>query len=111
MDRDPVKRRDDFVLGDCFGTACAPAVIDAVETFMKARGYAIGRNDPYAGGFTTRHYGRPQAGRHALQIEINRRLYMDERRIERSSGFAALVQHLEELIRDRCRIASALPAS
>jgi N-formylglutamate amidohydrolase len=111
MDRDPGKRRVDFVLGDCFGTACASSLIDAVDAFMKSRGYAVGRNDPYAGGFTTRHYGRPQTGRHALQIEINRGLYMDEKRIERSPGFAALARHLDELIQYLSGIASALPAS
>jgi len=110
MDRDPGKRRVDFVLGDCFGTACAPSLIGAVEAFLKARGYAVGRNDPYAGGFTTRHYGRPDQGRHALQIEINRGLYMDEMRIERSRGFAGLARHLDELIEYLSRTAADLPA-
>src|SRR5690606_23318101 len=82
MDRDPGRRRVDFILGDCFGAACAPVVIGEVESFLRAQGYAVGRNDPYAGGFTTRHYGRPGHGRHARQIEINRGLYMDELRIE-----------------------------
>jgi N-formylglutamate amidohydrolase len=111
MDRDPGKRRVDFVLGDCFGTACAASLIEAVDTFLKARGYAIGRNDPYAGGFTTRHYGRPEAGRHALQIEINRGLYMDEQRIERSPGFAGLARHLDELIQHLAKISATLPKS
>ena len=111
MDRDPGKRRVDFVLGDCFGASCAPAVMSGVETFLKARGYAVGRNAPYAGGFTTRHYGRPDRGRHTLQIEINRGLYMDEMRIERSDGFAALKRNLDGLIAEVARIAAALPAA
>jgi N-formylglutamate amidohydrolase len=111
MDRDPGKRRVDFVLGDCFGTACAPELIDAVEAFMKSKGYAAGRNDPYAGGFTTRHYGRPSKGQHALQIEINRGLYMDEQRIKHSAGFASLARDLELLIQYVARLAPSLPAS
>jgi N-formylglutamate amidohydrolase len=110
MDRDPGKRRVDFVLGDCFGASCAPAVMNGVESFLKARGYAVARNTPYAGGFTTRHYGRPDRNRHALQIEINRGLYMDEQRIERSAGFAALKRSLDALIAEVARIAAALPA-
>lgn len=109
MDRDPGKRRLDFVLGDCFGASCAPMAMAAVEEFLKKRGYAVGRNDPYAGGFTTRHYGRPEAGRHALQIEINRALYMDELRIERSAGFAPLVRDLDGLIVAIVAMAAELP--
>jgi N-formylglutamate amidohydrolase len=111
MDRDPGKRRVDFVLGDCFGASCAPAVMSEADAFLSGKGYAVGRNDPYAGGFTTRHYGRPDRGRHTLQIEINRGLYMDELRIERSAGFASLKRTLDDLIGALARIAAALPAS
>lgn len=109
MDRDSGKRRADFILGDCFGSSCAPAIIDAVEAHLKAQGYAVGRNDPYAGGFVTRHYGRPQAGRHALQIEVNRDLYMDEMRIEKNAGFATLARGIEALIRRIAEIAQEAP--
>lgn len=77
-DRDAGRRRVDMVLGDCHGAACAPAIAALAETTLRDMGYAVARNDPYAGGHTTRHYGRPASGRHALQIEINRALYMDE---------------------------------
>ena len=50
---------------------------------MRERGYVVSRNKPYAGGFITEHYGNPAAGLHAIQLEINRALYMDERRFER----------------------------
>lgn len=110
MDRDPGRRRVDFVLGDCFGAACAPVVTDTVERALKAQGYAVGRNAPYAGGFTTRDYGRPKTGRHALQIEINRGLYMDEERIEKSAGFAALKRNLDALIRAVASLSAELPA-
>ncbi|MBI3453445.1 MAG: N-formylglutamate amidohydrolase [Rhodospirillales bacterium] len=99
MDRDPGRRRVDFVLGDCFGAACAPIVIGTAETFLESRGYTVARNDPYAGGFVTRHYGHPREGRHALQIEINRALYMDETRIEKTAGFQKLADNLVALMR------------
>lgn len=98
MDRDPGKRRVDFVLGDAFGTSCAPWLIDWTDSFLRGLGHTVTRNDPFAGGFITRHYGRPAKGCHALQIEINRRLYMDEERIERGPGFAKLVRHLSEFV-------------
>jgi N-formylglutamate amidohydrolase len=75
--------RVDVVLGDCHGTSCAPELVETAQRFLAARGYAVVRNAPYAGGFTTGHYGRPAEGGHALQIELNRGLYMDERLIER----------------------------
>ena len=98
MDRDPGRRRLDFVLGDCFGAACAPPVIAAAESCLRNMGYAVGRNDPYAGGFITRHYGTPTAARHALQIEINRGLYMDEIAIAKAPGFAKLAADLAVLV-------------
>ncbi len=98
LDRDPGKRRVDFVLGDAHGTSCAPWLTDWTDGFLRGLGYTVTRNDPFAGGFITRHYGRPAQGRHALQIEINRRLYMDEERIERSPGFERLARHLGEFV-------------
>jgi N-formylglutamate amidohydrolase len=109
MDRDPGRRRLDFVLGDCFGAACAPGVIDAAERCLADLGYAVGRNDPYAGGFITRHYGAPATGRHALQIEINRGLYMDEIDIAKAPGFAKLAADLEILVAALARVAADLP--
>ncbi|MFO1162699.1 MAG: N-formylglutamate amidohydrolase [Reyranellaceae bacterium] len=75
--------RVDIVLGDNHGEACAPELVDWVERWLADRGLKVQRNQPYAGGFTTQRYGRPGLGRHALQIEINRALYMDELRHER----------------------------
>jgi N-formylglutamate amidohydrolase len=57
-------------------------------------GYTVSRNKPYAGGFITEHYGNPSVGIHAIQLEVNRALYMDERRYERSANFARLAEHL-----------------
>ncbi len=88
----------DIVLGDAHGTACAPLATRLVERDLAQRGYAVRRNDPYAGGFVTRHYGRPREGVHALQIEIARSLYMDETRIERLPRFSALQADIAALI-------------
>ncbi len=111
MDRDPGRRRLDFVLGDCFGAACAPVVTQTAEAVLKKMGYAVGRNDPYAGGFITRHYGVPKRGRHALQIEINRQLYMDETAIARASGFQTLRENLARLVAELARLAPSLPGA
>ncbi|WP_207455380.1 N-formylglutamate amidohydrolase [Azospirillum sp. SYSU D00513] len=92
-------RRADIVLGDCYGTACAPALIDTAETVLRDLGYAVGRNAPYAGGYTTRHYGQPRQGVHALQIEISRDLYMNEATLERLPFLPVLARHMGELIR------------
>ena len=86
----------DIVLGDRYGTSCWTALTDAVEATLRARGYAVVRNKPYAGGFITEHYGEPALGRHALQIEVNRALYMDERTLSRRAGFAGVAADLRD---------------
>jgi N-formylglutamate deformylase len=88
----------DFVLGDAHGTACAPRATRLVEEALTGMGYRVRRNDPYAGGYVTRHYGRPREGVHALQIEVARPLYMDEARIERLPRMASLQRDLTRLI-------------
>lgn len=99
MDSDRGKRRVDFVLGDRFGTSCASAVIGAAETEVKRLGHSVQRNVPYAGGYTTANYGQPRQGVHALQIEVNRALYMDEDTVTRTSGFERVRADVGRLIR------------
>jgi N-formylglutamate amidohydrolase len=89
--------RPDFVLGDRFGASCMPELVDCATATLQRLGYAVCRNKPYAGGFITEHYGRPARGLHALQIEVNRALYMDERRLEPHGAFARLSSDLGEL--------------
>lgn len=89
--------RPEFVIGDRYGTSCAGAVTEVVEQALREMGYTVSRNKPYAGGFITEHYGNPAAGLHALQLEINRALYMDERRHERAAGFERLSADIEKL--------------
>ena len=92
------QRQADFVLGDAHGTACSPRITRFVERTLSDLGYSVRRNDPYAGGFITRHYGRPRERVHALQIEITRELYMDEARIERLPRFGATREDIGALI-------------
>jgi N-formylglutamate amidohydrolase len=89
--------RADIVLGDRYGTSCVGAVPETIEATLRGLGYTVSRNKPYAGGFITEHYGNPVVGLHAVQLEINRALYMDERRYERSGSFARLTADLEIL--------------
>lgn len=87
--------RSDIVIGDRYGTSCVAAVAETAEQVLRSFGYSVSRNKPYAGGFITEHYGNPSAGLHALQIELNRALYMDERSHERISGFRRLATDIE----------------
>jgi len=89
--------RPDFVLGDRFATSCMPALVEQTASCLRSMGYSVCRNKPYAGGFITEHYGRPRRGLHALQIEVNRALYMDEQKLELHSGFADLRKNLASL--------------
>jgi N-formylglutamate amidohydrolase len=89
--------RADIVIGDRYGTSCLSIIADTIEVTLRERGYSVSRNKPYAGGFITEHYGNPAAGLHSIQLEVNRALYMDERRLERSSSFAKVAKDLEAL--------------
>jgi len=97
MDEDAGRRRFDVVLGDRHGTTCTPALMDVVEQFFADVGYGVVRNNPYAGGYTTQHYGAPANGVHALQIELNRAIYMDESSIARNSNLPRLAGHMAAL--------------
>jgi N-formylglutamate amidohydrolase len=98
MDRDTGTSRVDFVLGDCHGTACGSVVIETAAAELERLGYNVARNAPYSGGFVTRHYGRPTQSIHALQIEINRALYMDEGRIRRGAHLPRLAEEMHGMI-------------
>ncbi len=97
----------DIVLGDRFGTSCDRIFVDAAEYELKRSGYAVERNKPYAGGFITEHFGKPSCGSHALQIEINRALYMDERTLRPTAAFADVSRHLTDTIKALVTLAGA----
>lgn len=99
LDREGVAKAD-VILGDRFGTSAAGYIIDIAEAAFTRLGLRVTRNRPYAGGFITEHYGAPGSGVHALQIEINRALYMDEATLEPNAGFAALEQVIAAAMAD-----------
>jgi N-formylglutamate deformylase len=88
----------DIVLGDAHGAAALPRTTRAAERILADLGYRVRRNDPYAGGYVTRHYGRPREGVQALQIEIARRLYLDEARVVKTAGFPQVRADMAQLV-------------
>ncbi|ODT05595.1 MAG: N-formylglutamate amidohydrolase [Mesorhizobium sp. SCN 65-20] len=92
--------RPDFIVGDRFGTSASSALSERAIGLLASMGYTVAHNKPYAGGFITEHYGRPARNLHALQIEINRGLYMDERTLEKSPGFYALADDIARFSAD-----------
>ena len=90
----------DFVVGDRYGTSSAVEFVEVLERAMRARGFIVQRNKPYAGGYITEHYGTPLAGIHAIQIEVNRAIYMNEGRLERNARFALMASDITAIIGD-----------
>lgn len=94
----PVANGHDVVLGDRHGNACAPELSDRIEAALRTAEFSVARNSPYAGGYTTSHYGRPTENFHAVQIELNRGLYLVEKRIEKSDGFEPCLTAIQTFI-------------
>jgi N-formylglutamate amidohydrolase len=91
-------RRPDFILSDRESTTCAPAMLEAVQGYLTGLGYRVEVNTLFKGAEIVRRHGRPNEGRHSLQIEINRALYMDETSLEKTDGFATLKDNLTGLV-------------
>jgi N-formylglutamate amidohydrolase len=96
----------DVVLGDRHGAACDPAISDLAEAGFRAEGFSVLRNKPYAGGFITQNHGAPVQARHALQIELNRGLYMNEVTLEKTPRFGTLQHSLARVV---ARLLTSLP--
>lgn len=92
--------RPDFIIGDRFGRSCSEQLTQAAIELLQRLGYTVAHNKPYAGGFITEHYGRPAAACYALQIEINRSLYMNEQSLQKLVGFDALCADLYQFLSD-----------
>ena len=90
--------RPEIVLGDRFGAAASGQIVDRIEAAFAAAGLRVARNAPFAGAFVTQHYGRPARGQHAVQIEIDRALYMNERVIRPNGNFKAFAALLNEVM-------------
>jgi N-formylglutamate deformylase len=91
-------RRPDVVLGDRFGAAASGDVMDRVEAAFQAAGFVVTRNTPFAGAYITQAYGRPSRGQHAVQVEIDRSIYMSERLIRPSAQFEDVKARLRTVI-------------
>lgn len=91
--------RPHFVIGDRFGTSCAPEVTRVITRALSAAGCDVQANRPYAGGFITEHYGRPPTGVHAIQVEINRALYLHEATLQPSADFGTCARIVEGMVR------------
>jgi N-formylglutamate amidohydrolase len=101
----------DVALGDRFGRSCGTAFMDVAAELLAARGLLVARNQPYAGGFITEHYGRPLEGWHALQVEFRRQLFMDESSGLAHAGAARLQALLMELVGVLAEVVSATAVS
>lgn len=92
------RTRPDVVIGDRYGTSCASELTDFAGAVLTRLGYSVSRNKPYAGGFITEHYGQPSRAMHAMQIEFNRALYMDEKTLAETAGLADLKADVAKLV-------------
>lgn len=92
--------RPDIVLGDRFGAAASGEIVDRIEAAFAAAGLTVARNTPFAGAFVTQAYGRPSRRQHAVQVEIDRGIYMDERRVRPNRNFDAFRATLRGVIRE-----------
>jgi N-formylglutamate deformylase len=90
--------RADFVLGDRDGTTCEARFTEFARETLAAMGYSVKVNDPYKGVELVRAYSDPKNGRHSLQIEINKRLYLEEGSLRKSIGFSRLQKNLGDLL-------------
>lgn len=97
-------RRPDVVLGDRFGTAASPDVVDRIEAAFIAAGFIVTRNAPFAGAYITQAYGKPAKGQHAVQVEIDRSLYMNEQLIRPNGDFDAVQAALRSVVEDVAKI-------
>ena len=93
-------RRPDVVLGDRFGAAASGDVVDRIEAAFAAAGFVVTRNAPFAGAYITQAYGKPAIGQHAVQVEIDRSLYMNEKLIRPNGDFEAVQAALRAVVKE-----------
>ncbi len=110
MNRQHNALRPDIVLGDRFGAAASSAITEAVAQVFAQAGLRVARNSPFAGAYITQRHGTPSNGQHAIQIEIDRGLYLDERRVAPNADFAAFRALMDRIVRDLAELGAAPPA-
>lgn len=103
-------RMPEIVLGDRFGAAAARDIVAETQIAFEAAGFVVARNAPFAGGYITQRYGRPSRGMNAVQIEIDRGLYLDQRRVEPNADYAETAHRLERVIAALCAIEPGISA-
>ena len=104
------RKRPDVVLGDRFGAAAGGEIMDVVEAAFASAGFTVARNAPFAGAYVTQAYGRPSRNQHAIQVEIDRSLYMNERLIEPNADFDTVRDRLRAVVAEVSRVGqSRLP--
>lgn len=110
---DGSRQKADIVIGDRFGASCERSITAAATEALRNAGLTVRRNDPYPGGFITENYGRPDLGMHAIQLEFNRGLYMNERTMQRGRSMAAIRDVLESTVKAiaEATLTIALPAN
>ena len=99
----------EIILGDRFGSSAPPEFVERIEAAFRSAGFSVARNAPFAGGYITERYGRPAANVSAIQIEIDRSLYLDEREVRRNAKFDSVVETLRPVIAEICGLISAQP--
>ena len=109
LSRSPGQRRPEVVLGDRFGASAGGDIVDRLEAGFAAAGLSVSRNSPFAGAYIAQHYGRPSRGRHAVQIEIDRSLYMNEQLIRPNGNFQAVKKLVTGVLRQVIRGEGAMP--
>ena len=102
-------KRPEIVLGDRFGAAADVELVDQIEAAFVTAGFHVSRNTPFAGAYVTQHYGRPLKNQHAIQIEIDRSLYMDEARIRPHSDFGLFQARIASVVSQIAAIGGADP--
>jgi len=107
-DGQPQVLNTDIILGDRFGTSCKSSLTENAQEILEDIGFRVRRNRPYAGGFTTQHYGDPNDRVHVLQIELNRALYMDETQVKPGADFDEIKMRLSEFIQRLNQVANSL---
>lgn len=94
----------EIVIGDRFGSSCGSDYVTTIEQFFRDEGFRVGRNSPFAGAFITQTYGRPSISQHAIQIEVDRSLYLDEKAVAKADGFDGVRARIGRVVARICRM-------
>ncbi|MGB7317479.1 MAG: N-formylglutamate amidohydrolase [Planktotalea sp.] len=97
-------RRPDVVLGDRFGASASSLIVDQIEAAFSSAGFTVSRNAPFAGAYVTQTYGRPSRRQHAVQVEIDRSIYMNEKTLTLKASFEDIKNKLSTVMSEICEV-------